>query len=34
MIATGYDMPGSASEDDDFDHIRTPNRSVDMRKPF
>jgi hypothetical protein len=34
MMATNYDMPDSASEDGYFDHVRTPNRSVDMGKPF
>ena len=34
MKATGYEIPVDASEDGYFDHVRTPNRSVDMGKPF
>lgn len=34
MMATSYDMPDSASQDGYLDHVRTPNRSVDMGKPF
>ena len=34
MMATGHDVPDSTSEDGHFDHVRTPDRSVDMGKPF